>query len=311
MRPGGAKAGNAGVERDGMRLTIFSIPKPFEGHIGVIQRNAVGSWRALGGNIEILLFGDEEGTRQVAEEMGLRHHAEVARNDYGTPLVDSLFAQAERLASSPILCYVNADIILMSDLIAALECARGLPLFLMVGKRTDLDISEPLDFSSPSWETELRARARREGRMRPSNWIDYFLFSRGLYRDSVPPFAVGRTAWDNWLVYHARRSNATVIDATSAVLAVHQNHGYKSGVISCGDDGKWEGPEVPLNRDMAGRRAVNYNIDDAPLVLAGNRLRRRRAVHRCRRFLVTRFPSTSRAMVAVARGLGFKAVDDA
>ena len=27
-------------------LTIFTIPKPFIGHIGVIQRNAIMSWLA-------------------------------------------------------------------------------------------------------------------------------------------------------------------------------------------------------------------------------------------------------------------------
>lgn len=290
-------------------LTIFSVPKPFEGHIGLIQRNAVASWRALDPSVEIILFGDEEGTEDLARELGVRHHPEIARNEYGTPLVDSLFEQAQRLASHPFLCYVNADIIFTSDLIPAFARVRELPLFLMIGRRTDLDIAEPLDLTVPTWEEELRERARREGRMRPVSWIDYFLFSRDLYRGSVPPFAVGRTAWDNWLVYHARRSGATVIDATGAVLAVHQNHGYENGVVSPGKNGKWEGSEVPRNRDMAGRYAVNYNIDDASLVLMGERLYRRRTGLRVRRFLVTRFPFTARAVVAVARGIGLRKTD--
>jgi hypothetical protein len=28
-------------------LTIFAVPKPFEGHIGMIQRNAIRSWKGL------------------------------------------------------------------------------------------------------------------------------------------------------------------------------------------------------------------------------------------------------------------------
>jgi hypothetical protein len=28
------------------KMTLFAIPKPFVGHIGVIQRNALGSWIA-------------------------------------------------------------------------------------------------------------------------------------------------------------------------------------------------------------------------------------------------------------------------
>ena len=42
-------------------VTIFAIPKTFEGHIGIIQRNAIRSWAQLAG-IEILLLGDEPGT---------------------------------------------------------------------------------------------------------------------------------------------------------------------------------------------------------------------------------------------------------
>ncbi len=30
-------------------LTLFTIPKPFAGHIGLIQRNAIASWTLLPG----------------------------------------------------------------------------------------------------------------------------------------------------------------------------------------------------------------------------------------------------------------------
>ena len=42
-------------------LTLFSTCKPFHGHNGVIQRNALKSWRLLHPDIEIILFGDDEG----------------------------------------------------------------------------------------------------------------------------------------------------------------------------------------------------------------------------------------------------------
>ena len=54
-------------------LTIFTIPKCFRGHISVIQRNAIRSWRMLRPECEIILFGDEEGMKEVAEEFGVRH----------------------------------------------------------------------------------------------------------------------------------------------------------------------------------------------------------------------------------------------
>ena len=73
------------------------------------------SWTRLSPRPEILLFGDEEGTAEIARELGLRHFPEVARNEFGTPLLDDLFRQAEQHASTPLLGYVNGDIILTDD----------------------------------------------------------------------------------------------------------------------------------------------------------------------------------------------------
>lgn len=251
-----------------------------------------------------MLFGDEDGTERIADELGLRYVADVERNENGTPRVDSLFEKASRIAQGSILCYVNADIILMSDFAEACKKVRELDSFLMVGRRTDLEVSKPLVFSSPAWEEDLRRRVCEEGRLRPANWIDYFVFRRGLYGDTIPPFAVGRTAWDNWLIWHARRSRAAVVDATSAVVAVHQNHTYRSGVLAYKAEGIWEGPEVPLNRQIAGKRAINYNIDDATLVFTEGRLSRQSTGVRARRFVVTHFPGAARAAVAVSRRIG-------
>ena len=69
-----------------------------------------------------------------------------------------------------------------------------------------------------------RARTR-EGKLQIARSIDYFAFSRGLY-PPMPPLAIGRFWWDNWLLWKARSLQAKVVDATKAVLVVHQNHDY-------------------------------------------------------------------------------------
>ena len=38
-------------------ITLFTLPKPFVGHIGMIQRNAIQSWTRLHPDIDILMFG--------------------------------------------------------------------------------------------------------------------------------------------------------------------------------------------------------------------------------------------------------------
>src|SRR5574341_368812 len=106
-------------------ITIFSIPKPFRGHIGTIQRNAIGSWIHLHPGCEVILFGDEEGTSQVAEEFGIRHEPNVKTNEYGTPLLNDMFERAGKIARHGILTFVNCDIVLMSDFMRAVERIRS------------------------------------------------------------------------------------------------------------------------------------------------------------------------------------------
>ena len=78
-------------------LTIFTGPKPFEGDIGRIQENAIGSWSKLHPDIQILLIGDEIGIHRFAEKVGARHLGNVLTNDWGTPLVDSMLIRLVRL----------------------------------------------------------------------------------------------------------------------------------------------------------------------------------------------------------------------
>ena len=207
-------------------LTLFAIPKPFRGHFDIIQHNALQSWLRLSPDYEIILLGSEEGTAEVAAELGLGYVAGIVTNDHGTPLVSDLFEQAQRAARSDILAYVNSDIILMSDFVSAVaEVTRSMDRFLMVGQRWGINIRELWDFGTPNWESKLQEEVHRYGTLGAKAAIDYFVFFRGLF-DPIPPFAIGRMGWDNWLISRARKQSASVIDATARVMAVHQNHDY-------------------------------------------------------------------------------------
>ena len=119
-------------------LTIFSTPKPFVGHSDVVQRNAIESWTLLHPNVEIILFGDEAGTAEVCQEYRLRHEPLVLRSPSGAKYLDHIFAVAQRTAKHRVVCYVNCDILLTSDLCAAVSAvAARLEKFLMVGQRWD------------------------------------------------------------------------------------------------------------------------------------------------------------------------------
>jgi hypothetical protein len=227
-------------------LTIFSTPKPFAGHIGIIQRNAIQSWLRLDPAVEVILFGDDTGAAETARQLNIRHEPEVNRSPHGTKYLASIFDRAQEIARYELLCYVNCDIIFLPDFRAALQrVLRRFTGFLMVGQRWDTDILEPIDFSQLNWDAAIRTRALRANHRRPPQWIDFFVFSRGLYHTQIPRFVIGRPGWDNWLVWFARFAGVPVLDVSQVVLAVHQNHDYS--YHPDGEKGVWEGEEARQN----------------------------------------------------------------
>jgi hypothetical protein len=253
-------------------ITFFSTPKPFRGHIGIIQRNAIHSWKLAHPAAEVILFGNEEGAAESAHDLGARHEPEVERNSLGTPLLSSLFDRADRLARHDLLCFLNADILLTDDFLAA--SARLLQIHqrsLMVGRRCDVDITEPLDFSLPDWGKRLRSMARERGKLRPPQWIDYFVFPRGLLYRQVPPFAVGRPGYDVWLLWKVRSMGLPVVDATRVVRAIHQNHDYSHH--PGGQEGLWRDTEAQQNFTLLGKGHF-VTIDNATHRLTPSGLRR-------------------------------------
>ncbi len=238
----------------------------------MIQRNAIASWSHLRPAPEIILFGDDEGTAALAAELGLRHEPEVARNQFGTPLVNDLFGRAQQVASGDVLAYVNADIALTNEFTRAVDeitRRRDTGQFMLTGRRWNTPVESPLKFHN-GWERELLKFARERGEGGPPQALDYFVFSRGLYAE-VPAFAIGRTAWDNWLIWHARASGAMVADASAVVLAVHQNHDYSSH--PGGEAGVWQGEEAKENIILMGGPRHFYTLDNATHLLTPAGLR--------------------------------------
>jgi hypothetical protein len=229
-------------------LTLSTVPKGFVGNTAVIQRNAIESWTRLGPDVEVILCGDDEGTAQAAADLGVRHVWDVRRNEHGTPLLDSVFEAARNASRSPLLAYVNADMILFDDF---LNAVKRLPsTHLMTGSRWNVDLRERIDFGE-GWQQSLRAQVAAHGVRAAPIWLDYFVFSRTSPLVDVPPFAVGRPRWDNWMIFRARSLGIRVTDATEQVLAVHQNHGY--GHVPAATGELWYGPEADANHALAGK----------------------------------------------------------
>jgi hypothetical protein len=148
----------------------------------------------------------------------------------------------------------------MDDFRRAAQRVAAFSPLLMIGRRWDTDITTPWDFEPADWQDRLRALAHAQGVRRGGAFVDYFLFSRGLGCDLLP-LAVGRPRWDNWLILHARKQGAAIVDASDVVTAVHQNHDYSHHPQ--GTAGVWSGEEAKENRRLIGDSHRLLTIDDA------------------------------------------------
>ena len=229
-------------------ITFFTAPKAMEGDAARLQRNAIGSWRQLAG-VQVVLVGDDAGVQELAAELGADHVAGVAANEHGTPRLDSTFAAARSVARHRLLCFANADIVMREDLLsAARTLGDRFPSFLAVGESWDAPLEEALDFAA-AWEGVV-AEALSGARRRGAGALDFFLFTDDLFRE-LPPFAIGRIGFDNWLVWRAHDEGAAVVDVTGAVRPLHQRHGY--GHLRGGRDAtRHESPEGRRNLELAG-----------------------------------------------------------
>ncbi|HEY3278320.1 MAG TPA: hypothetical protein VGJ94_17025 [Syntrophorhabdaceae bacterium] len=253
-------------------ITIFSCPKPFRGHVEIIQRNAVQSWLRLDPTPEIILVGNDDGVAQAACEYGVKHVPKVECNEFGTPLISSIFHESEKASTRPLMCYANADIIFMQDFMEGIKRVTAVkPGALMVGRRWNVDIIEPISFDD-HWQDALFSLARSRGALYPYYAIDYFVFPKnGLGR--IPPFAIGRPAWDNWVIYKACSSGMPVVDLTEAVTVVHENHDYSHHPE--GWKGAMQGEESKRNIALAGEAAHVHSLLDAPYRLTDKGIARR------------------------------------
>lgn len=226
------------------RITFFSLPKPFIGHIGVIQYNAILSWTLLVPKAEIVLYGNEKGTAEIAKKLNLIQIPEVKRNEFGTPLLDSVFADIHHRASNHIITYINADIILTDDfLIAVNSVAKTLQDFLIIGRRWNLEIKEKIALERKT----LQSLIKQQGYLADDDCKDYFVFPKHLFA-KIPSFAVGRGYWDTWMVRKALTENYPVIDASLVITAIHQNHAYTH--IRGGKNAAYMGQEATINKAL-------------------------------------------------------------
>jgi hypothetical protein len=256
-------------------LTIFTAPKAFNHpHNAMIQRNAILSWKALGPDVEVLLMGDEEGMADAANELGVRQIADVKRSHaggkFGPPFINAMFDVARKQTESPMLMCVNADIIFFPDLLSSTRQAEALaPEFLMFGQRWDLEVQKPIDFDL-DWVAGLQKAIQQQGKRHQPSGSDYFICPQDCFTD-IPEFTIGRSGWDNWMIYHAFQLGMPAIDASLSITVIHQNHDYSH---LPGGKPPYKLEDTERNLLLAGGRSHRYLILDTRVQLVDGELRK-------------------------------------
>lgn len=195
------------------------------GEFGIIQYNALRSWRLGQPNSEIILFGDEAGTHKMSHKINARHYPEMATNSQGTPYINQIFIRAQEISHYDICCYVNADVILLGSIESAVQHARQkFNRFLLVTRRFDLKLHKKQNFNE-NWQKEIRAKLTKRGQKHRPGAIDCLIFTRGIFpMEDFPAFLLARSLWDGWLVWKAMNSGIPTVEATSTITLIHQQH---------------------------------------------------------------------------------------
>jgi hypothetical protein len=167
--------------------------------------------------------------------------------------------------------YSNADIILLPECLPVIQSIHQQEKeFLLVGRCWNLDITSELDFKG-NWTAELDDLRSREGKLRVPTAMDYFVFPRHLFQE-IPPFAIGRAGWDNWMVYYSKRQTWPVIDVTPTMIVIHQIHDY-----SHLPDGKphYDLDESYQNVAYSGGIKTLFDLLDVNLVYRGGKIQKK------------------------------------
>lgn len=203
------------------------------------------------------MFSNEADTADTARRLDVQISA-VETNSHGTPLLSNMFRQADTFAAGALLAFISADIILTQRIVDASQIAmRWSDRFLLVGQRHDVDVRRLLEFED-GWEERWATKAVARGKLHSPGAIDLFLYPRGQY-EHMPPFAIGRTAYDNWVLWNTVDSGIPLIDATGFVTLIHQDHDYSHARTL----DVWDGEEARENRQWIKHWTNYYGIAHA------------------------------------------------
>ena len=203
----------------------------------LVHNLTVRNWLSLRPFVIPVIFTNES---EVGEECGRQgwdvFPVRVAAAD-GIPVLKYMYHDVMAAYNTTFYAYSNGDILFTENLIDTLvSLINSLDLqkpALIIGKRTN--VNNVTEVEGSNWGN-LTSIAKSRGKLFTGYAEDYFITPRIYPWKDIAEVVIGRRAYDNWLVYYARKQKQTVIDVTQTLLAVHQTtsagnfegHGHKN-----------------------------------------------------------------------------------
>jgi hypothetical protein len=242
-------------------ITLYTVPRAFEGIFNLIQSNAIWSWQALEPRPQIILMGDDD-TRRNASLFGV-NYLPAPTDDEGLPIVPACIRIAEHAAQHDVCMFLNTDNVLLPTFYDALRLITNAhDQFVCIGRRTNLDIYDDVDTTSPVFWT----RVLSEGTPGGNTGMDYFIYRGVSLANGMPDFRIGRDFYDNWLVRRFAQSDVPLVDVTAALTVIHANHPPKPTASKS---------ELAANRGMAdldarwGLKDATWRVTDEGIMQCG------------------------------------------
>ncbi|RYR18196.1 hypothetical protein Ahy_B03g062824 isoform C [Arachis hypogaea] len=230
---------NVASDSTGLRITIFTAPKPFKGSTGTKQSLAVQSWLALSPNVAVVLFSKDPSVASFSGDFGSRVLVDtnIDFTFLGTPFLHSMIARSHSFTSD-IYVIVDPETVILSGFISTLNHAYELDhdWLLVASSQNVSHFPFHLDNSGKHWllDNGEHVKIHEIQKMLQQNWqgnqcytsmiIAWNNNDAPLHNGVLPPFLYNKGIHNNWLIHEAMSSEFRfVFDATLTITSFHLN----------------------------------------------------------------------------------------
>lgn len=208
-------------------FTLATVVQEPEGEQELIQRNAIQSWLYSVPSPwvapQILFVGEHPYSFDYYSDYSFGNTQAVFFKEGVVPRLNVIATLLDAFDHYSRRGIVNSDIMLwgVDRAIQLVEGNLGLTKYLLVGRRRNVAGGEEVLFTR-NWRKQMR-QMYFGGEYGHNTQLDFFVF-RGLDISDAPPFEFGRVRWDNWMTWKAKQEGVPIVDVTSCVMCLHQNH---------------------------------------------------------------------------------------